>query len=137
MNKLAEELIILHDILGPGKTGLRTFACAIREAERLLFSEWVPMDDIRVTKDIYPAVTRQMKKDYRSVARQIERLGNQCWHCMDDAQKEKYVGKKIKDIRGPRDMIFYLAFYVHFHQSYYAILEKQPSILFGKPTETG
>ena len=72
-----------------------------------------------------------MAKDSRSVARQVERLSNQCWDTMDCLQKRKYIGKELKDIRAPKDMIFYLAFYVRFKESFYKILEEHPELLFG------
>ncbi|HIR92553.1 MAG TPA: hypothetical protein IAB98_03900 [Candidatus Egerieimonas intestinavium] len=122
---------VLYEILGPGTKGFKTFICAVCETERLLFSENIPVDDIHVTKDIYPRVAKRLNKGTRSVARQVERMGNQCWSSMDEAQKKKYLGKVLKDIRAPRDMLFYLAFYVHFRRGFYEILEEQPEVLFG------
>ena len=73
-----------------------------------------------------------MGKDTRNIARQVERLANQCWDGMDGEQKKKYIGKELKDIRAPKDVIFYLAFYVRFRQGFYKVLEKEPGLLFGK-----
>ena len=126
----AQKISMIYDILGLKKGDLRAFACAVLEAERLLFEERVPMDDIRVTRDLYPRVAEQLGKDPRSAARQLERAGNCCWSCMDEAQKEKYIGKALKDIRAPRDMIFYLAFYAHFQKGFYQVLEECPELLF-------
>ncbi len=106
--------------------------CAIYEAGKLLFQEKVAMDDIFVTKDVYPRVAKRLEKDSRSIARQVERLSNQCWDSMDNAQREKYIGKELKDIRAPKDMIFYLAFYVRFRKGFYEILEEYPGLLFGE-----
>lgn len=132
MVQATQKFSVIYEILGPGKKGVKTFICAICETERLLFTENIPVDDIHVTKDIYPLVAQQLSKDSRSIARQIERLGNQCWNCMDAVQKKKYLGKVLKDIRAPRDMLFYLAFYVHFRRGFYEVLERQPKLLFGQ-----
>ena len=132
MAKLVKEIAVIHEIFGPGKRGIQVLARAVSEAGRMLFDERVAMDDILVTKDIYPEVARYMGKDSRSVARQIERLSNQCWDSMDGKQKRRYIGKELKDIRAPKDMIFYLAFYVRFQQGFYKVLEKNPGLLFGK-----
>ncbi|MCI8292299.1 MAG: hypothetical protein HFH53_02025 [Hespellia sp.] len=130
MMQIIKESRIIHEIIGPGTGDILTFAYAICEAERLMFTENIPMDEIYVTKDIYPKIAKEMNKKDRAVARQIERMGNRCWGCMDEEQKKKYIGKELKDIRAPRDMIFYLAFYVHFDKSFYQVLEEHPTLLF-------
>lgn len=134
MIQMKKEICVVYEIIGPGTGVAKDFACAICEAERLLFREGIPVDEIRVTRDIYPAVARQLKKESSAVARQVERYGNLCWETMDDRQKQKYIGKELKDIRAPRDMVFYLAYYVHFEKSFYHVLEKYPSLLFGQKT---
>ena len=132
MTQMIKETALVHEILGPGRKGVQTLACAVCEAEKLLFEERRAVDDILVTKHIYPEVARRLGKDSRNVARQVERLANQCWDRMDGAQKRKYIGKELKDIRVPKDMVFYLAFYVRFRQGFYKVLEKDPGLLFGR-----
>ena len=132
MTQTIKETALMREVFGPGRKGVQTLAYAVCEAGKLLFEERVAMDDILVTKDIYPKVASRLGKDSRNVARQIERLANQCWDGMDGAQKRKYIGKELKDIRAPRDMIFYLAFYVRFGQGFYKMVEKNPELLFGK-----
>ena len=132
MTQTIKETALMREVFGPGRKGVQTLAYAVCEAGKLLFEERVAMDDILVTKDIYPKVASRLGKDRRNVARQIERLANQCWDGMDGAQKRKYIGTELKDIRAPRDMIFYLAFYVRFGQGFYKMVEKNPELLFGK-----
>lgn len=123
---MTKETILIRSILGPTRRDIFPMACAVEIVKKLLFCRKIPLDDIRMTKDIYPAVARQTKKSCQAVARQIERTGNLCWESMDEGQKMQYIGKAIKDIQGPRDMIFYLAFYSYFHKPYYEILENPP-----------
>ncbi|HCT91414.1 MAG TPA: hypothetical protein DF613_08570 [Lachnospiraceae bacterium] len=132
MTKMTKEDALIREIFEPGRKGTQALASAVREAGKLLFEERVAMDDILVTKDIYPVVARQLGKDSRNIARQVERLANQCWDGMDEEQKKRYIGKELKDIRAPKDVIFYLAFYVRFRQGFYRVLEKEPGLLFGK-----
>lgn len=132
MVQMVKETALVNEILGPGRKGVQILACAAGVAGELLFGEGRAMDDILVTKDIYPEVARRLGKDSRNVARQAERLANRCWDSMDGAQKRKYIGKEMKDIRAPKDMIFYLAFYVRFRQGFYKVLEKEPGLLFGR-----
>lgn len=132
MTEMTKEAALIREIFGPGRKGTQALASAVREAGKLLFEERIAMDDILVTKDIYPEVAKQLGKGSRNIARQVERLANQCWDGMDGKQKRKYIGKDLKDIRAPKDMIFYLAFYVRFRQGFYKVLEKEPELLFGK-----
>lgn len=131
MIRMREEITLLYEILGLGRKGVLEMACAIRVAEQMLFSKGLAVDDVHVTTDIYPRVAKELNKHGSSVMRQIQRIGNECWNSMDAKMKKKYIGKDLKDIRAPKDMIFYFAYYVHFQRGYYEVLEKNPSILFG------
>lgn len=87
------------------------------------------MDDVQITSAVYEPVALELQRNPRTVARQIERLANLCWNTMDKEQKMRYIGRNLKDISAPRDMLFYLAYYCQFHLSYYELLEKRPDIL--------
>ena len=76
---MTKEEILIHNILGPIKGGVRTFACAIELTAHLLFEEHMAQDDILVTKHIYPEVAKLIDKSYLATARQLERMGNLCW----------------------------------------------------------
>ena len=65
-----------------------------------------------------------------AVARQLERMGNLCWDRLGKKERDLYIGKQLRDIRAPRDMLFYLAFYCHFDKPYYEVLEENPELLF-------
>lgn len=128
---MTKEYHLIYQILGPSRRKIVVLAFAVQEAERLLFAKRIAADDILVTKDIYPIVAKRLKKNVKTVSRQVERLGNYCWEQMDAQQKLKYIGKELKDIRAPRELVFYFAFYVHFKEPYYKVVEKDPSLLFG------
>ena len=42
------------------------------------------------------------------------------------------IGRQIKDIRAPRGMLFYLAYYCRFNMPYYEVLKQNPQLLFGE-----
>ena len=131
MTQMRKEITLLYEILGLGRKGVLEMACAVHEAERMLFSEQIPVDDIQVTRDIYPKVAKELNKHGSSVARQIQRMSNECWNSTDVQMKRKYIGKELKDIRAPKDMIFYFAYYVHFQKGFYEILKDNQGVLFG------
>ena len=66
-----------------------------------------------------------------AVSRQIVRLCNLCWDAMLEAgEVEQYLGKPIRDLRAPNEMIFYLAFLVHFDKPFYHVVQHVPTLLF-------
>ncbi|HIY00298.1 MAG TPA: hypothetical protein IAA26_00380 [Candidatus Blautia faecipullorum] len=127
---MTKEEALIRSILGPVRSEIRTFACAVRITDHLLFEKNMAQDDIRVTKHVYPEVARQTGKSYASVSRKLERMGNLCWDNLGEEGRRLYIGRQIRDIRAPRDMLFYLAFYCHFDRPYYEVLEEMPELLF-------
>ena len=128
---------VIRSILGATRSDIRPLACAVDIAVRLMFLERIPMDDIRVTEDIYPEAAARMHDRFgrapslKTISRRIERLANLCWDTL--AARDlvlDYIGAPLKDIRAPRDMIFYLAFYVYFDAPFFAVIHHQPALLF-------
>lgn len=123
---MTKEEALVRSIVGPVRSEVRVYACAIEVTGRLLFLENMALDEIRVTRHVYPEVAAKMGKSLQAVSRQLERIGNLCWDCIGEEGQKKYIGRKIKDIRAPRDMLFYLAYYCHFRAPYFEILTKGP-----------
>ena len=122
---------LIRSILGPIRSDIRPLSYAVEIAEELLFEQKIPMDDIRVTERIYPAVAGQIARSTGTVARRVERLANLCWDALVERELvEQYIGEPIKKIRAPRDMIFYLANFIHFGKPFYAVIAAQPAMLF-------
>lgn len=118
---ITNEEIIIRDILGPTTQSIQPLAYAVEVVGYLLFVEKLPLEEIYVTKNVYPEVAGRLKQNGKSVARQIERLSNSCWDSMDKEQKLKYIGKELKDIHSTRDILIYFAYYSHFLKAYYEI----------------
>lgn len=109
----------IYALVGPTRYNTLPFSLAIDLAMELLFVQNIAMDDIRVTRDIYTPVAKQLGKNTAAVSRQIVRLCNLCWDAMLEAgEVEQYLGKPIRDLRAPNEMIFYLAFLVHFDKPF-------------------
>ena len=126
---MTKEEVLIRSILGPSPNNIRSFTCAVRHTAELLFVKNVSMDEVQITSAVYEPVALELQRNPRTVARQIERLANLCWNAMDKEQKMRYIGRNLKDISAPRDMLFYLAYYCQFHLSYYQLLEERPDIL--------
>lgn len=122
---------IIRSILGVSRMNINPLVYSIEVALDLMFNKNIPMDDILVSKDIYPAVAKKLNKSACAVSRQVERLANVCWDAI--AKRKlimKYIGADINDIQAPKDIIFYLAFYVYFDLPFFTVIERQPALLF-------
>ena len=128
---------VIRSILGAAGPDIRPLVHAVDIAIDLLFTQGIPMDDIHVTDDIYPAAAR-LVKDRRgnpaspeAVSRRIERLANLCWDTLVSRKLVLgYLGAPLDHIRAPRDMIFYLAVYIYFDAPFFTVIRQRPALLF-------
>lgn len=129
--------VLIRSILGAVRMDIRPLAYAVDVAVDLMFVQKIPMEDIFVTRDIYPEVAVRMQKEPQgvpsnaAVARRIERLANECWDTLvARGLVMTYIGEPIGDIRAPRDLIFYLAFYIYFEKPFFAAIQQRPELMF-------
>ena len=116
---------------------IRPLACSVDIAIDLMFVQGVPMDDILVMEDIYPEVAKLVKNrqgkisSLQAISKRIQRLANLCWDTLvARGLTLEYLGAPLQDIRAPRDVIFYLAFYVRLDTPFFAAIQQQPALLF-------
>ena len=128
---------VIRSILGAARADIRPLAYAVDAAMNLMFVRKIPMDDIHVTDDIYSDVAKLVNDrcgnpaSPEAVSRRIERLANLCWDMLVERDLVlEYIGAPLKDIRAPRDMIFYLAFYIYFDAPFFMVIQEQPALLF-------
>ncbi len=128
---------VIRSILGAARPDIRPMAYAVDAAISLMFVQKIPMDDIYVTDDIYPDVAKLVRNrrgkpsSPKTVSRRIERLANLCWDTLVARKLVlEYLGAPPENIRAPRDMIFYLAFYIYLDTPFFIAIQKQPALLF-------
>ena len=121
----------IYALVGPVRYNTLSFSLAIDTAMELLFVRKIAMDDIRVTRDIYAPTAARLGKTTTAVSRQIVRLCNLCWDTMQDTgEVEQYIGKPIRDLRAPNEMIFYLASQAYWEIPYFQAMEEEKIPLF-------
>ena len=121
----------IYALVGPVRYNTLSFSLAIDTAMELLFVRKIAMDDIRVTRDIYAPTAARLGKTTTAVSRQIVRLCNLCWDTMQDTgEVEQYIGKPIRDLRAPNEMIFYLASQAYWEIPYFQAMEEGKIPLF-------
>ena len=128
---------VIRSILGAVRADIRPLAYAVDLAADLMFAKGISMDEIRVTDDIYPEVAKLVRNrrgdpsSLKAVSRRIERLANSCWDALVERDLVlEYLGAPLRDLRAPRDLIFYLAFYVQFGEPFFTVIRQRPALLF-------
>lgn len=72
-------------LFGASRKDIRPLVHAVDITIKLMFSQGIPMDDIRVTHAVYPQVAKRLKTrsgaspSAKTTARRIQRLANACW----------------------------------------------------------
>lgn len=61
-------------------------------------------------------------KQLSNVARMIERQANVCWERMNANVRVLIIGKLLYDQPTPAEMLFYLAYFLHFEKPYYQVM---------------
>ena len=101
--QMTESERLLRSILGPTRSDIRPLAFAIAVAEELLFNQGLAMDDVQITKQIYPMVARQFRKTDNAAAKCVERLSRLCWEAMVAQDLvAQYLGRAIQQSPTPR-----------------------------------
>lgn len=115
---IAEEFI--RYLLGPIRSNIKPLALAVDLTIELLYVDQDAAGDIHVTRDVYPVVARMLGKTEQSVAKAVERLAAYCWNALDDELMMQIIGKHLHDRPAPREILFYLAYYIHHKNPFYA-----------------
>ena len=128
---------VIRSILGTADVDIRPLAYAVDAAVELMFRQGIPEDDIAVIKELYAKAAERLpkgkkgKRSVKTVTKQIQRVANACWDTLvREGMVEHHLGRPRKTIPAPREMIFYLAFFVHFDQPFYRVVQNVPALLF-------
>lgn len=129
--------LLLRSILGPIRSDIRPLALAVDITDDLLFLRHVSMDDILVTKQVYPDVAKLIHRKPDAVSRRIERLAHLCWDAMEEQNLvAHYLGRPVKHAPAPCDLIVYLAVYSHLRVPFFLAIEQDTSLLFSSTPTT-
>lgn len=112
----------VRGILERSGKGNAPFVSAIDLTAQLLFEEGRAVEDILVTKDVYPTVAKRLCMKHAAASRQILRTANRCWEKLSDEQKEKYIGRALPILDAPRDLLFYFAVYLYSGKTFFSTI---------------
>ena len=128
--------LLLRTILGPIRPDIRPLAFAMDIAGDLLFSQHFSMDDIHVTKNIYPDVARLIHRKPETASKRIERLSNRCWDALQEqGLVSTYLGRDVKQQPDPRSLIVHLAVYANLDIPLSTAIKQDPHFLFQSPDD--
>ncbi len=131
---MASSEVILRRILGPIRSSIRPLVLAVDITRSLLFQLHIAMDDIKVTKHIYPSVAKLLGQSQSAVTKSIERLTHICWDSMAEQElTEFYIGRDLRQMPTPREFLTYMAVYSELETPFFHAIEEYPDILFQEP----
>ena len=126
--------ILMRGIFGASRADIRPIACAVDVVGELLFEQGYSMDDILVTKHVYPDVARRLGKKSCAVTKSLERLTRLCWDIMSEHNLAKtYIGRNQLFAPTPRDLLVYLAVYGRLGLSFFELTEGHKELFFHSP----
>lgn len=128
---------LLRTILGPIRPSIRPLVFALEITDALLFSQHFSVDDILVTKHVYPDVAKLIHKSPDTTSRAIERLTLRCWDSLlEQNLVSSYLGGNPKQKPTPGSLIIYLAVYAHLEIPFSTAVNLHPELLFPSPVTT-
>lgn len=133
---MANSEIVLRRILGPIRADVRPLALAVDITEGLIFEQRIAIDDIKVTKHVYPPVAKLLHQKIGAVTKSIERLTRICWRSLEEQElTEYYFGRPLRQTPTPREMLTFLAVYSGLNTPFFAAIEREPALLFREPVQ--
>ena len=131
---MANSEVILRRILGPIRSNIRPLVLAVDITGSLLFQLHIAMDDIKVTKHVYPGVAKLLGQSQSAVTKSVERLTRICWDSMEEQElTEFYIGRQLRQMPAPREFLTYLAVYSELDTPFFTAIEEYPHLLFQEP----
>ena len=128
--------ILLRRILGSARCNIRPLALAVEITGNLLFVQRISMDDIQVTKHVYPDVARLLHQKTRTAAKSVERLAHRCWDSLEEqGLTAVYLGRPVKRSPTPAEMLTYLAVYACLDAPFFSVVDENPCFLFQTPAD--
>lgn len=134
---MANSEVILRRILGPIRSDIRPLALAVDITEGLIFQKNIAVDDIKVTKHVYPLVAKRLRQSTAAVTKSVERLTHICWDSLVEQDLTTYyLGRPVTQPPTPREMLTFLAVYSALSTPFFAAIEQNPKLLFQEPGQT-
>ena len=122
--------MIIRSVLGPSGGDIRPMAVASDIFAKRMFEEHIHMDDIQLTKDIYPSAAAILGKKPKSVGRKVERIANRCWDYGDRRRLIEIAGRELLTPPTVKDCLIYFAFYSYKGIPFFEAIDQEPSLLF-------
>lgn len=122
---MSKSEILIRSILGPSRLSIRPMAYSLDRAEELLFQEHRSMEELYITKDIYPAVAQRLNMRTSNIAKRTEVVAKCCWKAMaDKGLLEQYIGDAGTAPLAPHQVVYYLAYYLHYGRSFHEVMKE-------------
>lgn len=122
--------LLVRSVIGPCRRDIRPFVYAAECIIQQSFAIQAPIENIHVTRDIYPKVAQILHVQPESVTRQIERIANHCWDAGDQNRLYAILGKVPPLCPPPREMLIYFAAYSYYGMPFQKAMDRQLAVMF-------
>lgn len=129
---MSNSVILLRSILCPVRPCLRPLSLAGDITRGLIFTQYLHLDDIRVTKLVYPDVAKLLHCKPTTAARRIQRLSHLCRDAL--VQRDlliHYLGRVPGQEPNPGSLLGFLAVYLQV--PFFTLVDNDPRTLFYLP----
>lgn len=118
---------LIRSVLGPTPRKILPLVHTIDMAIELSFAQNRSIEDLMVTKEVYPAVAKRLQLKTKTVSRQVDRITKLCWYEGDRARLQEITGTVFPECPKPWIMVMYFAAYSYYGIPYRDALEKELS----------
>ena len=129
VNYTLRALALIREIVDMGSEEAKALACAVDVTIDLVFRQHMELHMLKVTKDVYPVAARRLSKRRQTEEREAERAANCCWDKGDQGRLAEIIGRTRRQAP-PRNLVFYMAVYLHEGRAYYDVLRDRPDLAF-------
>ena len=101
-------------------TGCKQFTFAIYFTYQMFRSD--PLQQIRVTKDVYPSVASECNQSLKTAERAVYRAVEACWMDGKNQALNEIIGQLLPVKPAPAELMLYCAYYLTYGVPYHKVI---------------
>ena len=102
----------IYSILDTVTIQINPFVKSCDLMAKLLFEEQIPIESIKLSRDIYSVIGGNLSKKPDTISRNVERLIKRMWAVSPD-EINSIAGKPLKRSPTAKQVLFFFAHYIH------------------------
>ncbi len=108
----------IYSILAPATIQIYPFVTSCERIAKLLFEDEIPIDVIKLHRDIYSVIGRSLSKSPNSISRSVERLLKKMWETSPEAISA-IAGKPLDRCPRVKQGLLFFAYYFYMERPFF------------------